>query len=233
LKTIPPAALYTLTTLLGAAAGFLSYRHYLQARSAPAAIAAPAPALQAPAGSAAPVETAARPIPEEVPDLKLADLSGTRRSLRAIPGRTRLYNFWATWCEPCQREIPLLNTLQGAHKAEGLAIVGIAVDMRTAVQTFLKHTPLHYTVLVGEDDGAEAAQQFGMELALPFSVFADSKNRIVAVKVGELHRDEADAILAQVQKLESGTQSLENARTAISDTLRTLAVERSKQSGKT
>ena len=62
-------------------------------------------------------------------------------------------------------------------KADGIQIVGIAVDMRPAVDKFLKVTPLHYLVLVGEEEGMEAAQKFGMELALPFTVFADAKNR--------------------------------------------------------
>ncbi len=232
---IAPAALYSFVALAGAAAGFLSYRHYLGPRPTIVAL-APQSARPAPAPDAAapiPEEAPAPAIPELVPDLKLADMGGTRRALRAIPGRTRLYNFWASWCEPCRREIPLLNTLQNAHRTDGLAIVGIAVDTPAAVKTFLKTTPLHYTVLVGEQDGAEAAEKFGMQLALPFTVFADAKNQIVAIKVGELHPDEADAILAHMNSLASGKETLPAARTAIASTLRTLAVQRSKQSPKT
>ncbi len=233
---IAPVALFTLVAVLGAAAGFLSYRHYAAHSGLTVRAALPAPGARPAASAAAneasaeaPTEAPALKIPEEVPDVHLADLQGTPRSLRAIPGRTRLFNFWASWCEPCRREIPLLNALQGAHKADGLTIVGIAVDTQAAVQTFLKSTPLHYTVLVGEEDGAEAAQKFGMELALPFTVFADAKDRIVAIKLGELHHDEADAILAQLQKLNAGQQSLEASRAAISTLLKSLAIERSKQ----
>ncbi len=230
---LAPVALYTLVALLGATAGYLSYRHYLAAPPRLVTVAAPPPAAPSPARrseAAAPAEAPAPAIPEQVPDIAMADMNGARRSLRALPGRTRLINFWASWCEPCRREIPLLNALQSAHKSEGLSIVGIAVDMRSAVQTFLKATPLHYMVLVGEEDGAEAAQKFGVELALPFTVFADAQNRIVAVKVGELHPNEADAILAQMRELDSGQQSLEATRAAISSTLKSLAIERSKQS---
>ncbi len=233
---IAPAALYTLVALLGAAAGFLSYRHYLNGRPQIVAIAAQSPApARRPTEPAAPITSgpAAPAIPEQVPDIKLADLSGTQRALRTIPGRTRLYNFWASWCEPCRREIPLLNALQGAHRAEGLAIVGIAVDSPAAVHKFLKKTPLRYTVLVGEEDGAEAAQRFGMQLALPFTVFADAKNQIVAIKVGELHPDEADAILKHMNSVAAGRESVAVARTSISNALKTLAVERSQQSPKT
>jgi thiol-disulfide isomerase/thioredoxin len=230
---LAPAALYTLVALLGAAAGFLSYRHYLQTQPTIVATAAQSPSPEAPIQEAAPViDDAPAPIPEEVPDLKLADLGGAKRALRAVLGRTKLYNFWASWCEPCRREIPLLNSLQNTHRAEGLAIVGIAVDTPAAVRTFLKTTPLHYTVLVGEEDGAEAAQKFGVQLALPFTVFADAQNRIVAIKVGELHPEEADAILGHMKGLSAGQETLPAARSAIATALRGLAVERAKQSSK-
>ena len=191
----------------------------------------PAPAGNT-AGPVAPVteQPVAPAIPEQVPDIQLADLSGTKRSLRTIPGRTRVYNFWASWCEPCRREIPLLNTLQSTHRAEGLAIVGIAVDSPAAVRTFLKKTSLHYTVLVGEEDGAEAAQKFGMQLALPFTVFADAKNQIVAIKVGELHPEDADAILKHMDRVAGGKETVPGARTAIAESLRAMAVARSAQS---
>ncbi len=231
-----------LVALAGAAAGFLSYRHYgaapptLKPVPAPAAESAVASAMQAPEetppqqAAAQQPETSARTIPEEVPDVRMADMAGKMQSLRAIPGRMRLYNFWATWCEPCRREIPLLNTLQGAHSADGLHVVGIAVDQREAVEEYLKTNTLGYTVLVGEDDGLDAALKFGMDLALPFSVFADDHSRIIAVKVGELHREDADAILGQMKLLIAGKQTLPATRLAIGTALRALAVERAKQS---
>ena len=160
----------------------------------------------------------------------MPDMAGKLHSLRDARGHARLFNFWATWCEPCRREIPLLNSLQRQYADEGLQVVGIAVDERAAVRQFLKTTPMHYTLLVGEDGGFEAAQRFGMALALPFSVFADADNRVIAVKLGELHADDAAAILANMRALHAGTTTLEAARDNIATALRTLAVERSKQS---
>jgi hypothetical protein len=63
-------------------------------------------------------------------------------------------------------------------------------------------------------------------------VFADDHNRIIAVKVGELHREDADAILKQMKGLLSGKQTLDDTRRAIGTALRTLAVERAKQSAR-
>ena len=182
--------------------------------------------------AAPPPESATRTIPEEVPDVRMPDLDGKSQSLRAMSGRMRLFNFWATWCEPCRREIPLLNTLQSTYSSEGLHVVGIAVDERDAVEDYVKSTHFGYTVLVGEEQGLDAALKFGMDLALPFSVFADDHNRIIAVKVGELHREDADVILKQIKELLAGKQTLDGTRRAIGTALRTLAVERAKQSAR-
>jgi thiol-disulfide isomerase/thioredoxin len=211
--------------LAGVAAGFLAYRHY-----APMAGGLTPLAAAPPASSAAPAAPAAPAIPALVPEVTLADLAGKAHALRDNAGHARLYNFWATWCEPCRREIPLLNQLQARNDAEGLQIVGIAVDFRDSVQAFVRKTPLRYTLLVGEEDGLEVAQKFGMELLLPFSVFADEHNHIVAVKVGELHRDEAEAILARMHALRAGQLTLPQAQASIAATLKRLSLERTKQS---
>jgi len=222
--------------LISAGAGFWAYRHWSETPAS--LIALPATALaQAPANAptTAPANATATPsapvIPTEVPDLHLPDMAGLQHSLRQNGGHLRLYNFWATWCEPCRREIPLLNALQNRYgKSDQLEIVGIAVDFRDAVRDFLAKNRLNYTSLVGEDEGLEAAQRFGMEMALPFSVFADERNRIVAIKVGELHRNEAEAILEQMRALRAGAIDLPAARAAITESLKAFSTQRAKQS---
>ena len=224
----PPLSLLVVIALAAAVAGYYGYRQFGE----PAAGAA-APLAQAPPARTAvnvPAEPPAATVADQVPDVQLVDLKGKPHALRETPGHARLFNFWATWCEPCLREIPLLNALQGEYGADELQIVGIAVDFREAVKKFIKTTKLEYTSLMGEQQGLEVAQKFGVELALPFSVFADEHNQIIAVKVGELHREEADAILAHMRALRAGTESLADAQVAIGASLRALAIERAKQS---
>ena len=225
----PPIGYAVLLALVAIAGGLYAYVR-LSTPAAPRAVASPAtvPASTGPQASAEQAPPAT-PIPSEVPDVKLPDLDGKLHSLREGVGHQRVFNFWATWCEPCQREIPLLNALQAAHADEGLAVIGIAIDFRDAVIKFQKQTPLHYRVLVGEDEGLEAAQKFGMAYGLPFSVFVSADNQVIAVKLGELHADEASAILANMRALRAGTMTLEAARQNIADALKSLAVERAKQ----
>jgi thiol-disulfide isomerase/thioredoxin len=228
-----------LVTLGGVLAGYFFYRlaHRSAVRPESAATAAAAAASTAPTGApGAPgaadagdgAAGAARPIPDRVPDLALPDLAGQPRSLRAYGGHPLIINFWATWCAPCRREMPLLQRLRRTYRADGLQIVGIAVDFRAAVVEYLRRQPVDYPQLVGEDAGLAAAEQFGMQTVLPFSVFADARGRIVAVKIGELHADEAAYILGTMRELAAGRVSLADAHAGITQRLRELAIERAR-----
>src|SRR5579871_5270801 len=100
----------------GALAGYAGYRVW-QAHRAPGSEPA-SPAVDAPLARGA--------VPEQVPDITLPDLAGHPRSTREFLGRPLIINFWATWCEPCRRELPLLAQLLRDHRDEQLQIVGIA-----------------------------------------------------------------------------------------------------------
>lgn len=212
--------------------GFGTYRWWLQ-RSVTSAL--PEAGTPAPVGGAAPAadSTAAtatagapRKIPETLPDVTLQDLAGKRHALTEYSGRPLLVNFWATWCAPCRREIPLLRQLRHRYAADRLEVLGIAIDFRDAVSTYVKTSPIDYPLLVGEQDGIDVAQLFGMDLVLPFSVFADARGRIIAVKIGELHEDEAVATLSALHDISAGKLDLATARDQIREKFRQLATKR-------
>jgi thiol-disulfide isomerase/thioredoxin len=220
-----------LVALSGVLAGFLAYR----SARAPAALTVDAPVAPGPGDAvlADGPDTAGsgittRPIPDTVPALTLPNLAGQQRSLRDFLGHPLIINFWATWCAPCRREMPLLQQLRHDYHGDGLEIVGIAVDFRNAVADYVQRQPVDYPLLIGEEAGLAAAEQFGMQTVLPFSVFADAGGRIVALKVGELHRDEAVYVLGAMRELAAGRLSLAEAHAAIAQRLRELAIERAK-----
>ena len=161
-----------------------------------------------------PATTPGKP-PEMLPDIALPDLDGATRRLTEWKGKPLLVNFWATWCEPCRREIPLLKTLRRERTSEGLEIVGIAVDFRDATSRYARSQGIDYPVLVGEQGGLEAVSAFGMDTVLPFSVFVDGKGRILTLKIGELHRDEAELILDRLAAVDAGKLSLAAARSEL------------------
>lgn len=167
-------------------------------------------------------------VPRTLPDITLADRSGKPAALASFGNRPLMVNFWATWCAPCRREIPLLNKLRRERQAQNAEIVGIAVDFRDDVLAFTKKVPIDYPLLIGEEDGLAAAEAFGMGMAFPFSVFVDHQNRIVTVKVGELHEDEANFAFDRLKDLQDGTLTLEVAQSQIADAYRQMAADRAK-----
>jgi thiol-disulfide isomerase/thioredoxin len=158
----------------------------------------------------------ARKVPENLPDVAMPDTKGVPHKLSEWKGRPLMVNFWATWCDPCRREIPLLKSLRHERSADSLEIVGIAVDFQDAVLQYTQKIGIDYPVLIGEKDGMAAIDAFGMDTVFPFTVFADSRGRIFTVKVGELHRDEANVILDSLREVDSGQVDVAVARKKIS-----------------
>ncbi len=219
------AAVFALALVAGAATGYLLY-HLLNPPGTLHALTAPLPAPPpvSLAAVAADVERP-RPIPDLLPAFVLPGLDGTAHRLSDWKGRPLIVNFWASWCEPCRREIPLLRELR-RNSGGALEVIGIAVDSRDAVQKYARESGIDYPVLVGEQGGLEAAAAFGLEPVLPFSVFSDRDGRVVALKVGELHRDEAEFILGRVRALDRQQLTLRDARSEITSGVRELDARR-------
>ncbi len=156
-----------------------------------------------------------RVIPAVLPDFALATTEGPLRKLSSFQHPSLIVNFWATWCAPCRREIPLLSQLRNERGERGVEVLGIAVDFREDVLKYAAKIGLDYPLLIGEEDGLAAADAFGIDPVFPFTVFADAKRRIVAVKVGELHADEAAFILDHIELLNAGRLTLEVVQTLI------------------
>src|SRR6185369_14787878 len=234
---VKKGTLIVLAVGIAAALGFFAQRRFTGEAAAPA-VAANAPPAQAadstapspPAQATAKPTTSETKVPEALPAIELVDRDGKKRKLSEWAGGPLMVNFWATWCAPCRREIPLLNKVRAARAAQKVEIVGVAVDFREDVLKYVKETmPISYPLLIGEDDGLAAVTALGMQPQFPFTVFADSKQRIVALKVGELHQDDIDLMLDKVREVDSGKLDLPSARLQISEGLKDLATKRAAQ----
>jgi thiol-disulfide isomerase/thioredoxin len=209
MKNAAIAAAVAVAGLAGAVA-FVAYDQ-LESRVAPASTAAPAPA--APASQ----------LVATLPRFQLADRAGQMRSLQDWPDQALIVNFWATWCAPCRREIPLLQQLQRDHAGEGFQVVGIAVDFRDKVLAYADEMNIDYPLLIGEQEALDAAAAFGVTtVGLPFTVFSDRQGRIVTAHLGELTAAEADLILDAVRRVDSGATTPADARVALDAALAAL-----------
>jgi thiol-disulfide isomerase/thioredoxin len=211
--------------IAAAAVGFFAYRAKQPTPNLVEETTGPqAPAVQPDAAIAEPPKGKA--IPDTLPEITLANRDGKPTKLSSFADRPLMVNFWATWCAPCRREIPLLNKIRMQRKAQNAEIVGVAVDFRDDVLKFVAKTPLNYPLLIGEEDGLAAAEAFGMGMAFPFSVFVDSQNRILTVKVGELHEDEANFAFDRLRDIDNGVLTRKDAQEAVADAFREMAAAR-------
>jgi thiol-disulfide isomerase/thioredoxin len=112
---------------------------------------------------------------------------GSPIKMDAFKGRPILVNFWATWCPPCVDELPLINAFYRQNVANGWQVLGLAVDKASAVQTFLKTTPLDFPVAMAGLPGTELSRSLGnLSGALPFSVAIGSEGLVRQRKMGRL-----------------------------------------------
>ncbi len=100
--------------------------------------------------------------PTAAPNVALPTLQGKPLALADLKGRVVLVNFWATWCLPCQWEMPLMEKLYQAYKAQGFVVVAISLDQEGAavVKPFVEEKKLTYPVLL--DPSLKGARQFGL-----------------------------------------------------------------------
>src|SRR5262245_27534322 len=214
-------SVYVAVAAIAATAGFLIYRYAVQPPRVDGQLAAPV--AQVATQPAHEEESGA--IPAKLPDFTLGDLEGKPTSILSWPGKSMIVNFWATWCAPCRREIPLLLDLQKRHGGEGFQVVGIAVDFRDDVVKYVKEIGIDYPVLVGEQDGIEAVNKFGQgSIGFPFTVFTDNQQRVVLFHLGEIHKVELDVLLDAVRRVNAGELTPDAARTVVAKQLATLKI---------
>jgi thiol-disulfide isomerase/thioredoxin len=191
-----------LTAVLSAAAvlGYLTYRWV-------------APSANVDGGA---TTSAAPPAVATLPEFSLGNLAGEQQSIQSWPGKPLLINFWATWCGPCLREIPMLKELQTARP--DLQVVGIAIDKRDLVVGFAATMQFNYPILIGQNEAWAAAGALGVNIyALPFTVFTAGDGSILGVHSGELHAEHLEAFQQVVDDLAAGKIGTDQARSRIAE----------------
>ena len=173
-------------------------------------------ARMAPAVSENAVAAAPEPAANNHPSFELLGLDGEMHDFDEFDGRHRLLNFWATWCAPCRREIPLLKEFQVEQGDDGILVIGIAVDIMEDVQKYAEESEFNYPILVGEMDAMEVAEQSGLVFhAMPFTMIVTADGEYLNAHFGELHRPDLDKISDVLARLDAGEIDTDTARKSL------------------
>ncbi len=131
------------------------------------------------------------------PDFTLQDEQGASVKLSDFRGKVVLLNFWATWCGPCNLEIPWFVEFQQQYKSAGLEVVGVSMDDDgwKVVKPYIHDHHINYEILLGNDS---VTQLYGGVDSLPTTFIIDRGGHIAHVHVGLAGKNE---YLDEIQKL--------------------------------
>ena len=127
----------------------------------------------------------------------LPDLSGEPQTFSQWRGKVLVVNFWATWCAPCRKEIPDLIKTQKTYVANGVQVVGIALDNVIKVREYAEEMRIDYALLIGVAETLGLAKDLGNRAGvLPFTVVLDRTGKLVHAHAGATTAATLNAILA-------------------------------------
>ncbi|KRG71725.1 TlpA family protein disulfide reductase [Pseudoxanthomonas dokdonensis] len=129
---------------------------------------------------------------DPMPAIALPDLHGNVVDLAtAFPQQPLLINVWASWCGPCIEEMPELQRFASHQGADGVQVIGLALDNADDVSAFLARVPVDYPILLDSPGPADASVWLGnAHGVLPYSVLIGRDGRIIKRKVGPFAHDE-------------------------------------------
>ena len=132
--------------------------------------------------------------------LALKDLTGAAQTLAGYQGRVVVLNFWATWCEPCKKEMPDLSAIQNDYAPLGVQVIGAAGDEAAdgaKVLKFIREFKVNFPVWLGAT--TDDMQRFGVGTVLPATVIVNKDGKIVWREIGIIKpvelRKELDKLL--------------------------------------
>jgi thiol-disulfide isomerase/thioredoxin len=136
--------------------------------------------------------------PFRVPDLSFKDAEGRERTLADWRGRTVLLNLWATWCVPCRKEMPALDSLQADLGGQGFEVVAVNIDTRDAEKPlkFLKETGVTHLAYYS-DQSAKVFQDLksaGKAFGMPTTLIIDRSGCEIGEMAGPAEWASADGV---------------------------------------
>lgn len=169
--TLKSGVLVLVAAMLAAMAGFFLHR---------AALTGPVPAGTVP----------------ELLQLELPDETGKTQNFSQWQGKILVINFWATWCEPCREEIPVLVDMQARYASKDLQIVGIAVDSADKVREFSRLYRINYPLVIGGLEVINLSRKLGNKAGgLPYTLVLNRSREVVKSHLGGMSKEELETMI--------------------------------------
>jgi cytochrome c biogenesis protein CcmG, thiol:disulfide interchange protein DsbE len=120
------------------------------------------------------------------PDFTTRTLDGAPVRLSQYRGKPVLLNFWATWCAPCQDEMPLIQRASDIFKGQGLVVLAVNYQQTStsSMKAFLRKVDVKFPAVF--DPAGQIAAAYGVNVGLPVSVFIDRSGRVSFIQLGQM-----------------------------------------------
>ena len=130
---------------------------------------------------------------ESTTELSWRDIHGNTQNLDNFKGTIVVLNFWATWCVPCQHEMPLLAEIQKKYEDKGVNVLGASVDdekSQNLIQPFWEKNKISFPLLLGAS--TDQMQKLKLGEAIPATAFFDADGNLVGRVLGELDKSDLE-----------------------------------------
>ncbi len=130
----------------------------------------------------------------EMASFELPTTTGETRSLSHWKGKVIMLNFWASWCAPCQFEIPRFVKYQGKYADKNLQIIGIGLDDADKLKNVERSLEMNYpTMVISQQKGAKLLEKFGDDQQIvPYTLVIDKDGTIVYIHRGSMENEDFD-----------------------------------------
>ena len=129
-------------------------------------------------------------------EFSLENINGEMISIEEFKGKKTLINFWATWCRPCRKEMPMLNGVYLSENPSEFSVVGIAIDKPEKMTQFVAELGIDFPIMIGQSNAYDIMKELGNEaLTLPYTILIDDTDEVIWSKNTELKHSDMDEVL--------------------------------------
>lgn len=133
-----------------------------------------------------------------LPDFSFADIEEQTHPISEWQGKVLVINFWATWCQPCLKEIPDFIALQSQYAKYNVQFIGIAIDDVATVRRYKSTVGINYPILIANEwEGYDLSQRLGNSAnTVPYTVVVSADRKIIYRHAGAVKKTELMSIIA-------------------------------------